>query len=95
MSTATHQTPQPESPPPWAAYTRDDIEMRFLRREAVLERTGYSERAWYRAIAEGRAPEGQRRGGTVVWSSIDIDAFLRWEAATLPPARSNGKRRHG
>lgn len=95
MNTAT-QHQQPDPPPPWAAHLSvSDAPPTWLRLPAVLERTGYSERGWYRAMQEGRAPSGQRRGSTVVWSAYDIDAFVRWEMATLPPAHTQRKRRHG
>lgn len=87
---------QPDPPPPWAAYMGEDhAAPAWLRLPDVLERTRYSESGWRRAIKEGRAPEGQRRGATVVWNASVIDAFVRWEIATLPPARSAKGRRRG
>lgn len=92
MNTASQQ--QADPPPPWAAYMPSEhTELRLLRIEDVLERTGYSARGWYDAMNAGNAPPGQIRGGTVVWSSHEIEALCRWQAATLPTAprrRRNG-----
>lgn len=95
MNTAT-QHQQTEPPPPWAAYMpAADTPLLQLRIDDVLTRTGYSRRSWYDAMKNGTAPSGKQRGGTVVWSSHEIEAFNRWQQANLPPARAHRSRRRG
>jgi predicted DNA-binding transcriptional regulator AlpA len=87
------QTDQ-HQPPPWAAFMPavSDARVDQLRLDAVLRRTGYSRREWYRAMKAGRAPAGFMRGVARVWSSLEIDAFNRWQVATLPPAKPETQR---
>ena len=76
-----------EQRPPWAEHLEAlPAEMRndLLRLPAVLERTGYSQAGWYRAIQTGAAPAGRLRGSTTVWPAREIEAFCRWQADTLP-----------
>jgi predicted DNA-binding transcriptional regulator AlpA len=52
----------------------------LLRLPQVLERTGYSRSGWYKAIAEGRAPEPIKRGRSSLWRSDLIDALIQRES---------------
>lgn len=48
----------------------------LLRLDAVLARTGYSKSGWYKAIAEGRAPEPVKLGRSSRWRSDVIAALI-------------------
>lgn len=52
----------------------------LLRLPQVLSRTGYSRSGWYKAIAEGRAPEPIKRGRSSLWRSDLIDALIQRES---------------
>lgn len=52
--------------------------LRIVRLPEILERTGLSKSAWYRAISEGKAPKPSPILGSraVGWSSKSIDNFV-------------------
>lgn len=55
----------------------------LLRLPDVLRRTGYSRAGWYKAIAEGRAPQPLKRGAVSLWPSDVIDNYVRDEISKL------------
>ena len=52
-------------------------ELTFLRFPQVVERTNVSKSTINRREAKGRFPKRTRWGGIVVWSSIEIEEFLK------------------
>lgn len=52
----------------------------LLRLPQVLARTGYSRSGWYKAIAEGRAPQPVKRGRASLWRSDAIAALIERES---------------
>ena len=81
------QTEQQQDAPaePWMAYhPGDTFATEILPIDRVIERTGMTRASWYRAISAKRAPAGMKRGIRSVWDSREIEAWNRWQAATLP-----------
>lgn len=76
---------QTEHQPPWMAYHPGQswpTEMLSIAR--VLDRTAMSKSSLYLAIQQQRAPAPLHRGRQSVWDSREIEAWNRWQAATLP-----------
>jgi predicted DNA-binding transcriptional regulator AlpA len=48
----------------------------LLRLPQVLDRVGMSRSGWYKAVAEGRAPQPVKLGRSSRWRSDDIAALI-------------------
>lgn len=59
----------------------------LMRLPEVLKRTAYSKPGWYKAIARGKAPAPVHRGGTSLWVSTEVEAFVEREIESLIAAR--------
>jgi prophage regulatory protein len=55
----------------------------LLRLPQVLDRVGMSRSGWYKAIAEGRAPQPLKLGRSSRWRSDDIAALI--DALSMGP----------
>lgn len=62
----------------------------LLRLPQVLARTGYSRSGWYKAIAEGRAPQPVKRGRASLWRSDAIAALIERESMGPGMGRDSG-----